>query len=284
MSSIPKGISFIIPTYNRGTKISNAVQSIIDQNHPTWELIIVDDGSTDDTRLVIKPYTEDERIKYVYQDHAGVSTARNTGAQYATGQYLVFLDSDDRLYPGLIEELYANEFFKYDLIFWEIIRNLDGKITTRGSVNLGAIYNGLWGTFLAGSVCYRKELFLKIGGYDPLMSFGENYELGLRIAQVPNLKIKYFKKPFLEYVVDSTKRTSNSFDNRLHSHLHQLGKHEESYKTDPKSLATIYYLIAFIYEKTNERTSAIEYFKKSWLANPWNVKPVLKIIYLTLIK
>lgn len=86
--------SIIVPTYNRSAIIGRAINSVINQSFTDWELIIVDDGSTDNTKdsvLLIK----DKRIKYIYQQNSERSAARNNGIQNASGQFICFLDSDD---------------------------------------------------------------------------------------------------------------------------------------------------------------------------------------------
>lgn len=86
-------ISVIIPTYNREKYITKAVDSVLCQNYPNYEIIVIDDGSTDNTRLVLNAYAE--KIKYIYQQNAGVSAARNRGIKSAEGEWVAFLDSDD---------------------------------------------------------------------------------------------------------------------------------------------------------------------------------------------
>lgn len=87
--------SIIIPTYNRELLIGRAIDSILDQSFKDFEIIIVDDGSTDNTKKVIKSYT-DPRVKYIYQENAERSAARNNGIKNALGEYICFLDSDDQ--------------------------------------------------------------------------------------------------------------------------------------------------------------------------------------------
>lgn len=88
-------VSVVIPTFNRGYIISRAIESVLNQSYTNWELIIVDDGSTDDTKDIIKSYLKDKRVKYFYQKNAGVSAARNLAIKKARGEYIAFLDSDD---------------------------------------------------------------------------------------------------------------------------------------------------------------------------------------------
>jgi glycosyltransferase involved in cell wall biosynthesis len=87
--------SIIIPTYNRDLLIVRAIDSILDQSFEDFEIIIIDDGSTDNTKKVIKNYT-DPRVKYIYQENSERSAARNNGIKNALGIYICFLDSDDQ--------------------------------------------------------------------------------------------------------------------------------------------------------------------------------------------
>lgn len=94
-------VSVIIPTYNRAQKCKGAVESVLSQSHDNVEVIVVDDGSCDNTRDIIK--SSNDNVVYIYQDNAGVSAARNTGLRRARGEYIAFLDSDDRWLPWKLE-------------------------------------------------------------------------------------------------------------------------------------------------------------------------------------
>src|SRR5437868_7134370 len=93
---MPK-VSVIIPTYNRGKLITRAVNSVLNQTFNDFEIIIVDDGSKDETKNILMPYQNQKknRIKYFYQENRGISAARNRGIKESTGEYIAFLDSDD---------------------------------------------------------------------------------------------------------------------------------------------------------------------------------------------
>jgi glycosyltransferase involved in cell wall biosynthesis len=86
--------SIILPTYNRASFISKAIESVIDQLYNKWELIILDDGSTDNTKEIVLSFNDD-RIRYIYQENKERSAARNNGIRNAKGEYICFLDSDD---------------------------------------------------------------------------------------------------------------------------------------------------------------------------------------------
>ncbi|HEY5588734.1 MAG TPA: glycosyltransferase family 2 protein, partial [Candidatus Paceibacterota bacterium] len=90
-------ISVIIPTYNRANLIRNTIMGVINQTFTDWELLVVDDGSTDNTKEIVDELIKnDNRIKYFYQEASGgPSSPRNLGIEKATGEYVAFLDSDD---------------------------------------------------------------------------------------------------------------------------------------------------------------------------------------------
>src|SRR5687768_491351 len=93
-------ISVIIPCYNHSHYLSTAIESVLTQSHKAVEIVVVDDGSVDATKQVALSYPG---VKYVYQSNQGLSAARNMGIRNSTGQYLVFLDADDWLYPQALQ-------------------------------------------------------------------------------------------------------------------------------------------------------------------------------------
>lgn len=96
--------SIIIPTYNRADLLVRSIQSVLDQTYGIWELLVVDDGSTDHTANVVKAYT-DKRIRYFYKDNEERSIARNYGIDRAKGLYFCFLDDDDYYLPLFLEKM-----------------------------------------------------------------------------------------------------------------------------------------------------------------------------------
>ena len=107
-------VSVIVPVYNAEKAIQRCVESVLNQTYVSFELILVDDGSTDSSGQQCDYYAEtDERVKVIHQDNKGVSEARNTGLIQASGQYVFFLDSDDELYPETLEK-YLGLIHQYD--------------------------------------------------------------------------------------------------------------------------------------------------------------------------
>jgi len=272
-------ISIIIPTYNRADNLCTAINSVVNQSNVNWELIIVDDGSTDATKEVISKYLLDERIQYWFQENSGVSVARNKGVQLSNGHYIIFLDSDDYFLPGLISELYSKNYTAYDIICWQILKKLDGKLSVCKPTKLEKIYNNITASFLAGSICYNKQVFIEAGGFDSHMSFGENYELGMRISDRNDLKIKIIDQQLSTYTVNSKFRESNSYRNKLKSYKQLYKKHKHKYLKDPYAHSQINYFLGYIHEKLDMKEDAEKFYNTSFSINPLNYKAFLKSLY-----
>lgn len=118
-------VSIIIPTYNYGPFLADALKSCLEQTHPAVEVVVVDDGSTDDTRHVISPYQD--RIVYIYQENQGVSAARNKGLEIASGDFVAFLDADDYLTPDAVET-WLNAFSDHNSVDCAVTVTFSGRI------------------------------------------------------------------------------------------------------------------------------------------------------------
>lgn len=274
-----KLISIIIPTFNRAHTLPKAIESVLNQSANNWELIIIDDGSTDNTKEVLGDFVKDDKIKYYFQNNAGVSAARNRGVELSKGDYLIFLDSDDQFSPDLFLKLNEINYTSYDLICWQVSKLFDGKTSVLKPKRLEKIFNNITAIFLAGSICYRKNVVLEAGGFDPKMSFGENYELGMRIAEIQNLKINILAEPFVEYKL-SVERESNSYINRLNSYLHLYQKHFRKFKEDRTANSRMNYLLGYVHEKIGRYEKAGKYYKEAFKISNRNYKAFLKLIYL----
>jgi glycosyltransferase involved in cell wall biosynthesis len=113
-------VSVIIPTYNYGQYIGQALESIQSQTYRKWECVVIDDGSTDDTNRVVAHYAaQDERIRYIRQKNTGRSAARNNGLRNTTGRYVQFLDADDLIEPLKIERQveYLEQHPEVDIVY-----------------------------------------------------------------------------------------------------------------------------------------------------------------------
>lgn len=170
--------SVIIPTFNRADLLGRAIKSVINQSYHDYELIIVDDGSTDNTKVFIEQEFKGQ-VQYIYQENTGVCAARNHGARLATGKYLIFLDSDDWLSSDCLDQYYQRVDETTLLVLGTInFVSVQGNNTrTIIPKNKGNFYSH----GLPGSFALSREVFLKTGGYDEKLVYSENSDLFYRI-------------------------------------------------------------------------------------------------------
>jgi len=179
--------SIVIPVYNRSFFIKEAICSIQNQTFSDWECIVVDDGSTDDGAEIIKQLSEeDNRIKYVYQENAERSVARNNGIRNSNGKYICFLDSDDVFLPIHLQVLFDEIQLKDSpkaLFFTNYLLSQQGNIqeqqlpTLKGDVLRYLFYNPI----IPARVCIHSNI-LKEDMFDEEIVIVEDLLLWVRIA------------------------------------------------------------------------------------------------------
>ena len=269
--------SIIIPTYNRASIVKRAIDAALQQSFHDFEIIVVDDGSTDDTQEILQSIV-DSRITQIYQSNKGVCAARNTGASKAIGKYLLFYDSDDILMPSALNDFKnANVDDKADLLFGDVEKiNMHQKETKiiRSSNPYGN--NKGTGLYIAGSFCISKSFFEKIGGYDEHISFGENTELRFRIDLQKPQKV-FTNSIVLKYEV-STDGGSSNLINKIVSNEYIMKKHEYYFQQYPKVKQMYFQNNAIAYFKLKEYSKAIRCNMKAWLSYPKNIKTAFRMI------
>lgn len=214
-------VSVIIPTYNRAIHIGRAVESIFTQTYQDFEIIIIDDGSTDNTKDVLFGYHD--RIKYIYQTNKGVSSARNRGIKEARGEYLAFLDSDDIWLPTKLEKQ-IKLFHKDPTIYlvYSYARYFDRDNNSdfiRPQHISKSFEDFLYAETVlpTSSVMLRKEAIDKVGLFDEQLPSIEDYDLWLRISQK-------FKVDFIsEILVEKNNYPGNLSNNRVKMYVGQVG-------------------------------------------------------------
>jgi glycosyltransferase involved in cell wall biosynthesis len=186
---MPK-VSVIIPTYNRAHYICAAVESVLAQTYRNYELIVVDDGSTDNTATLLEPYRD--RLTYLQQPHSGLpAVGRNTGWRVASGEYVAFLDSDDLFMP----ERLASHVALLDSQPNLALVYSDAEYFTDAGTCVGTRLQGvppLQGRLFAAllidcffaicSVTLRRSCLSRMGGFDQDPALIEDYDLWLRMA------------------------------------------------------------------------------------------------------
>ncbi len=239
--------SIIIPTFNRCVFLQNAIKSVLAQTETDFELIIIDDSSTDSTAKMIKSF-QDKRLVYIHQQHQGVSSARNNGIDSAKAKHIAFLDSDDCFKPEKlkISKEYIERFPYINIFHTEEIWYRNQKLLNQKKIHKkpdGFIFDNALQLCCIGmsTSVIKKDVFNKIGYFDANMPACEDYDLWLRASIVYPFKLIPFiltikhgghadqlskKYPAMDtlriYSIDKLLKTANLTDNQKVSAVKQL--------------------------------------------------------------
>lgn len=269
-------ISIIIPTYNRGYIIKDSIKSILNQTYTDFELIIVDDGSTDNTTDVVKSI-KDKRIKYIkYENNKGACYARNVGIKAAKGDYITFHDSDDYCFEDRIKLQYENiiknnsdfDFCDFDsycnnkLVFHSMNKKITKLIKTKGYY-YAACYQNYIGT---PTILVRKEV-LKNNLFDENLPRFQDYDLVLRILY--KYKVSHTNKVLLRQEIQKNSITKNN-----EKGLKAIDLMFNKYKDNKLLKSTLYNMKAKMYVSKKDKVVC---YKKS-LKYKFRIKVLIKLI------
>lgn len=270
--------SIIVPTYNRAFLLSNAINSIFSQQYKDFELIIVDDGSSDNTKNFIESFN-DSRIRYIYQENKGVCVARNTGIYTAQGKYITFLDSDDLAESNWLEDFYTQiQKNEPDLIFCDmLLKYPDGRsVVRKARFRYDTLNPNENGMYMPGAFCIKSELLKRIGGFDPNIKFGEftdidfslqrekysrafTNEIGIHYCPTPDggAKNQKNKIAFIEYI---------------------LKKHADIFENDKATKICYLQNAGVSCARINEYQKSRSFFLKAYLLNPFKIKNLIRCL------
>lgn len=186
-------VSVVTTTYNRAVLLAESIESVVAQTLRDWELIVVDDGSTDQTRQVVARLAQDEpRIRYVYQANRGVSHARASGSRLARGAYLAFLDDDDLFLPSKLAcqaaflDAHPKVALVYSYVDW-IRLSTGAYLQTSPSKSCPPVYSFLelvrGNVMAAHSVLVRARCVEAVGGFRDTRLGCDDYDMWLRISR-----------------------------------------------------------------------------------------------------
>gem|GEM_PF-739730 len=281
-------VSILVPTYNRARFLPDALRSALSQNYPHFEIVVVDDGSSDETPDTIKKFS-DKRVRYVRKEHSGAPATRNRCITEAKGEFLVWLDSDDMLEPVVLMS-YADALAKSpdaDVLYGDLIVT-DAHFRPIREVNYQDWY-GRNGDLLANllhSNCIpnpgtmvRKSLYEKFGMYDESFRRAHDYELWTRFALKATFKrlpIKVVKWRWHDSNMSSgSVQYDTSFDARIiHSMLEAYALSELFPTVDwrgkdqNKIRASVYLIVAQRLLDLKDVAGACEYLEKSHAVIP----------------
>lgn len=186
-------VSVIIPLYNKEAIVNRSIQSVLNQDFQDFELIIVDDGSTDNSVNIIKSI-HDNRITLIQQTNGGPSAARNTGSKHAKGEWIIFLDADDEMYEGALKIFYhySKRYPKVNMFLGEMLIAKKGHITTVQHYKPGyvkSIYKAQANECIVpgpGTILFKKD-FVKTNLFNENIRRFEDMECLLRMYKIATL-------------------------------------------------------------------------------------------------
>jgi glycosyltransferase involved in cell wall biosynthesis len=275
-------VSVILPTYNRAYIISRAISSALNQTHNNFELIVVDDGSTDNTAEVVKSFN-DSRIIYInHARNLGIASARNTGMVTSRGEYIAFIDSDDEWLPHkLREQLVAFEEASSNVgAIYTQMQNIEkGKITHIFSKTPpeGDIYrhvlNGL-PVYLLTLLVKRKYLE-RTGMFDRDFVYAEDWDFCIRLSKVCNFN--FVETPLaIRYVMSDSISICNPA--APGEFMKILNKHFDDIQEDRRMLAAYYFRLGYSLCLMNNLAEGRQYFVRAIKANAFNLKSFIGLI------
>jgi len=276
-------VSIIIPTYNRRQLIARSIESVLNQTYRDFELIIVDDGSTDGTGEVVAGFN-DERIRYIRcEENRGEAAARNVGIKAARCDYIAYQDSDDEWLPEKLArqmELLKNASPQFGVIytgFWktENHRRIYIPFSWVNQKN-GDIHKELLkGNFIGSPVVLlKKECFDKVGLFDERLRNLVDWEMWLRISKYYHFK--YIDEPLVvaHYHSDNVSSNHRAFIKALES---VLEKYSDEFAGNKKLLAKHYIDIGNLLVVNKEVQNGRNYLIKAVKLYPFNVRLLLVI-------
>lgn len=281
-------LSVIIPTYNRASTLGRALESVLRQTHTDFEIIVVDDGSEDNTEEIVKKLNSDH-IVFLRTDHSGVCTARNKGIQAAKGKYITFLDSDDEVDKTWLESFHGAFLGSpgAGLVFCgaRIIGNNRSGPNVKYPKNLGLIFRNQTGFVLAGSFAVQTDIIRKNGGYDEALAHSENTELILRLIAYcsdHNYVTIAINEPNLIYHAESKHPDESYYAERAAAAVHIIEKHRRLLESDNKSLATYYSIAGVNLARLRKNSHARSFLLKALKVQPAKIKHFARFLLMFL--
>jgi glycosyltransferase involved in cell wall biosynthesis len=175
--------SIIIPTFNRAQLLSRAIESVLAQDFSDWEMIVMDDGSSDNTGDVVRIFSDvDQRITYHFSKNQGAAAARNFGASFASGRYITFLDSDDEYLPGHLQT-------RAEILSAKpAIELLHGGVEVIGDPMVTDIFDHsklipVSECIVGGTFFIRRDLFKRLEGFSDI-PYGDDNDFYIRASEL----------------------------------------------------------------------------------------------------
>lgn len=268
-------VSVIIPTYNRADHIEQAIRSVLDQTHEKIEIIVINDGSSDDTSEVLAKYEDNKKIKLLQNErNKGRSRTRNRGIKQSQGEYICILDDDDQWAPTKVEkqvERFDQLGPEYALVYtWAFVKSGQRTVSKMSDTKRGNIYPEILGSYELNphtSYMIRSSCLDEIGGYDPEFQYGEDWDLTIRIGK--QWKVDYI--PEYLSIVNSHEGNLLSIEQMAH-YDKMLVKFNEEFQQYPEQrrrlLANKYEMKGLVNVAEKDWFGSVRAFSQSFRTRP----------------
>ena len=285
--------SVIVPLYNKAAYVSKALDSILHQTFKDFELIVVDDGSTDDSFRISNNALTGKSLSYtlIHQENAGVSTTRNNGVAAAHGEYLCFLDADDWWAPTFLERMdwLINMYPEAKIYGTNYYYVKNGRqsvcVTTAetGYINYCSVYaEKLQMPLWTSATCMPREVFAETGGFNPKLKLGEDFCLWIKVAL--KYKVAFLNEALSYYNQDSDpvwRLVGKLHDPRVHmlwnlQDLEAIETTNPDYKKLIDSLR-VYSLFPYYLSKQYRNAAKEELAKVDWEKQPQKVRCLYRL-------
>jgi len=276
--------SIIIPTFNRAWCIERAINSILKQDFQDWEMIIIDDGSTDNTKNLVGKYLIDKRIKYFYKENGGVGSARNYGIKFAEGEFVMSFDSDDEFVESafsiILDITSKNEDISL-FIFGAIDQSGKKTYYMKNKIKLLNLKEFIKEEYFKGEayLCFRRSIFFNIENrFDEEVNGGETILLWQMIRKYKVLVIDRIVRIYHTESNDSLVSSGLTVDRMINIkkiQLKLLAKYKNDLrKNNQKKLGEIYLVLARACVLSSERMKSIECFVLGIFYNPLDFRRI----------
>jgi glycosyltransferase involved in cell wall biosynthesis len=271
-------VSIVLPTYNRAHLIKRAIGSLLQQTYQDFEIIIIDDASTDNTETIVDSFN-DPRIRYLrHEINRGLSTARNTAIKISKGKYLAFQDDDDVWTSDKLQRqmgVFNSEKNTVGVVYSGLFRIKNGKkyyeLPPKKVKRNGYVYKETFfdlPIYIVTAVI-RKSCFNKVGLFDESLPSYEDKDLFIRLAK--HFEFRLIEAPLVTSWVSSDSLTKNTTFLKQSTEI-LLKKHQEGYNSDKKALSKRLFRVGHSLCMGDHYRDGIQYMGKAIILNPYNLK------------
>lgn len=282
-------VSVILPCHNGAQYISQSIESVLAQTYRNFELLIVDDGSTDNSREIVSSYLHDSRVRYIYQENRGFSGAVNRGIRESNGDLIGFIGQDDLWLPYKLEfqVRYFNRNPSIDLVHSSYLE-IDSKGKIIGVRNTKIPYTSsqkelIKHLFLRNFVGFetalvKRRCFDEVGLFNERMAGFSDHDMWLRIAEKFNIQ-GYIKTPLVKKRVHNMQLSKLRYEDILRDEFLIVVRATNHYpflkRIERKKLASLYYSWGVTLLRKGDMEGAKQKFFKSIRCQPWKIKSLI---------